>query len=151
MTTALDNYLVVGAILFALGALGFLTRRNLIVMILSGEMMLHGVSLNLVAFSQFHRNYEGQAFTIFMLTVATCEAGLALALVLVLYKRRKSLDVGLWRDLGEPVPESPADMLDMTPSLPAHEVPVFPKLTPAGRVPEMTKSKPTKQETAGRA
>lgn len=151
MTTALDNFLVVGAILFVLGAIGFLTRRNLIVMVLSAEMMLHGVSLNLVSFSQFHQNFEGQAFTIFMLTVATCEAGLALALVLILYKRRKSLDIGLWRDLGEPVPERPAEELDLTPALPREEVPVFPRLTPAGRMPELTKPKPTKQETAGRA
>lgn len=151
MTTALDNFLVIGAILFTIGAIGFLTRRNFIVMVLSGEMMLHGVSLNLLAFSQFHQNYEGQAFTIFTLTVATCEAGLALALVLVLYKRRKSLDIGLWRDLGEPVPPSPADELDLTPALPRHEAPAFPRLTPAGRVPELTKTQPTKQETAGRA
>jgi NADH-quinone oxidoreductase subunit K len=151
MTTALDNFLVVGAILFVLGTIGFLTRRNLIVMVLSAEMMLHGVSLNLVSFSQFHQNFEGQAFTIFMLTVAACEAGLALALVLILYKRRKSLDVGLWRDLGEPVPERLAEELDLTPALPREEVPVFPRLTPAGRMPELTKPKPTKQETAGRA
>ena len=73
----LHNYLVVGAVLFALGAIGFLTRRNLIMMALSAEMMLHGVSLNLVAFSQLHGNNEGQAFAMFIVTVAACEAGIA--------------------------------------------------------------------------
>ena len=138
----LTNYLIVGAILFVLGAIGFLTRRNLILMMLSAEMMLHGVSLNLVAFSQAHRNYEGQAFTIFVLTVAACEAGLALALILVLYQRRRTLDVTVWRDLGEAPPE-------------AHEVPTeapattelepeLPRLTPAGRLPAI----PRREETA---
>ncbi len=142
----LDNYLVIGGVLFVLGSLGFLTRRNLIIMMLSAEMMLHGVSLNLVAFSRAHGNLDGQAFTIFMLTVAACEAGLALALVLVLYQRRKTLDVSVWRDLREDhppdsVPEGsvPADVIEQEPL-------VFPRLTPAGRVPNVEK-----QETAGRA
>ena len=109
MTGDIERYLVVGAILFVLGALGFFTRRNLIVLMLSAEMMLHGVSLTLVTFSRLHNNLEGQAFTIFILTVAACEAGLALALILALYQRTKSLDVELWtsireRDLPEPTP-----------------------------------------------
>jgi len=73
-----ERYLAVGAALFALGALGFLTRRNLILMILSAELMLHGVSLTLVTFGRMHHSQEGQAFTIFILTVAACEAGFAL-------------------------------------------------------------------------
>ena len=139
----LDNYLVVGAILFVLGAIGFLTRRNLILMMLSTEMMLHGVSLNLVAFSRVHGNYQGQAFTIFVLTVAACEAGLALALVLALYQRRKTLDVTVWRDLGEPSPESrPVGELPL--SEPEPQEPEFPRLTPAGRLPTV----PRREETA---
>jgi NADH-quinone oxidoreductase subunit K len=139
---SLDNYLIVGAVLFVLGALGFLTRRNLIIMVLSAEMMLHGVSLNLVAFSRVHGNLDGQAFTIFMLTVAACEAGLALALVLVLYQRRKTLDVSVWSDLGEELP--PRAEEEALP--PEPDAPVFPRLTPAGKVPQTNK-----QETAGRA
>src|SRR5204862_3020497 len=73
----LYNYLVVGAILFALGMVGFLARRNLIIMFLSAEMMLQGVALNLVAFARFRGNLQGQAFTLFILTVAACEAATA--------------------------------------------------------------------------
>ena len=140
----LDNYLVVGAILFVLGAIGFLTRRNLILMMLSTEMMLHGVSLNLVAFSRVHGNYQGQAFTIFVLTVAACEAGLALALVLALYQRRKTLDVTVWRDLGEPSPESRSTAAEVPPATqPEATEPEFPRLTPAGRLPIV----PRREET----
>ena len=95
MTLEVERYLAVGAALFVLGALGFLTRRNLILMILSAETMLHGVSLTLVTFSRVHHSLEGQAFTILILTVAACEAGLALSLILALYQKSKSLDVDL--------------------------------------------------------
>jgi NADH-quinone oxidoreductase subunit K len=133
-------------VLFALGALGFLTRRNLIIMMLSAEMMLHGVSLNLVAFSRVHGNLDGQAFTIFVLTVAACEAGLALALVLLLYQRRKTLDVSIWSDLGEELPPK-VDEETLSPEAALEsETPDFPRLTPAGKVPQVSK-----QETAGRA
>lgn len=133
----LTNYLIVGSILFVLGAIGFLARRNLITMMLSAEMMLHGVSLNLVAFSNFHQNMRGQAFTAFLLTVAACEAGIALALILALYQRRKSLDIGLWSQLGEAGLESPHAEEPAVPTIqPAQE---FPHLTPAGRAPKLTK------------
>ena len=149
MSGELDNYLIVGAILFVLGAVGFLTRRNLILMMLSAEMMLHGVSLNLVAFSRHHGNYEGQAFTIFVLTVAACEAGLSLSLILALYQRRRTLDINVWTDLGEPVPRPPAEPeFPVEPTLPAE--PEFPKLTPAGRVPEIRVNDTHVKEPAGR-
>jgi len=144
MTSGLENYLTLGAILFVLGAIGFLTRRNLILMMLSAELMLHGVSLNLVAFSRYHGNFEGQAVTIFILTVAACEAGLALALVLTLYQRRKSLDVSLWRNLGED--QSPPTDEGVAVAPPAEPSPDLPRLTPAGRVPHVGS-----KETAGRA
>lgn len=104
MTTVLHNYLVIGAILFCLGAVGFLTRRNLFILVLSAEMMLQGVALNLVAFGRFHGNLQGQAFTLFMLAVAGCEAALALALILALFQQRKTLDVVVWHELGESPP-----------------------------------------------
>jgi NADH-quinone oxidoreductase subunit K len=143
MNVMLDNYLTVGAILFVLGALGFLTRRNLIIIMLSAELMLHGVSLNLVAFSRRHANYEGQAFTAFILTVAACEAGLALAIVLALYQRRKTLDISVWSSLGEAPPH--IDKRDMMPEVSDEAPQEFPQLTPAGRVPQVPK-----QETVGR-
>ncbi|MDB5353382.1 MAG: NADH:ubiquinone oxidoreductase subunit 11 or [Planctomycetota bacterium] len=98
----LANYLIVGAALMAIGMVGFLARRNLIVMFLSAEMMLQGVAVTLVGFGRFHGNWTGQVFTIIILTVAASEAAIALALVLVLFKRRSSLDVSLWNDLREP-------------------------------------------------
>jgi NADH-quinone oxidoreductase subunit K len=132
-TAVLHNYLVVGAILFALGAIGFLTRRNLIVMFLSAEMMLQGVALNLVGFGGHHRNYQGQAFVIFLLTVAACEAGIALALILVLYRSRRTLDVSVWQDLRE---EGQEPIVDDEPLPAPTEKPLaFPPLTPAGLLP----------------
>lgn len=98
----LTNYLLVGAALMALGMLGFLARRNLIVMFLSAEMMLQGVALTLVGFGRFHGNWTGQVFTIVILTVAACEASIALALILVLFNRKSSLDVSLWQEIREP-------------------------------------------------
>ena len=131
----LTNYLIVGSILFVLGAIGFLTRRNLITLMLSAEMMLHGVAINLVAFSNFHQNMQGQAFTIFILTVAACEAGIALALILTLYQRSKTLDVSLWSQLGEADIDSP---LEEEPAVPlAQPAQKFPILTPSGRRPNL--------------
>ena len=139
MTTALlDNCLVVGAILFVLGAVGFLTRRNLILVMLSSELMLHGVSLNLVAFSGFHENLRGQSFTIFILAIAACEAGIGLALTLALYRRRKTLDIDVWSDLAEVAPRRDEEAEAAAAQYQAdREVePEFPRLTPAGAVPK---------------
>jgi NADH-quinone oxidoreductase subunit K len=128
----LHHYLVVGAVLFALGMIGFLTRRNLIVMFLCAEMMLQGVALNLVAFARYRGNLQGQSFVLFILTVAACEAAIALVLILSLYRSRHSLDVSVWQDLRESNLEP---TLDDEP-LPAQpEPPPVPKLTPAGLEP----------------
>ena len=127
---ALENYLVVGAILFALGMVGFLARRNLIVMFLCAEMMLQGVALNLVAFARYRGNLQGQAFVLFILTVAACEAGIALALILMLYRSRHSLDVSPWQDLREPDQEP---IVDEEPLPPPPQEPPLPRLTPSGR------------------
>jgi len=130
----MNNYLILGATLFALGLLGFLTRRNLILMMLSAELMLHGVSLNLTAFSQAHHHYQGQAFTVFVLTVAACEAGIALALILTLYHRTRSLDVANWYSLGESTPPPPKVEQEAVESAPA--IPP-PRLTISGRMPQL--------------
>lgn len=135
----LHGYLVVGAVLFALGAIGFLARRNLIIMFLCAEMMLQGVALNLVAFARFRGNLQGQAFVLFMLTVAACEAGIALALILMLYRSRHSLDVSVWQDLREPGMEPTTDK-DEEPLPPPEPEPEQPKLTPAGKEPVRSES-----------
>jgi NADH-quinone oxidoreductase subunit K len=95
----LYHYLAVGAILFAIGLVGFLARRNMIMMFLSTELMFQGAAINLVAFSRFHLNPSGQSFVIFLLTVAAAEASLALGLVVFLFRRRESLDVEEWSDM----------------------------------------------------
>src|SRR5215467_9410241 len=133
MTLPLHHYLVVGAVLFALGMIGFLARRNLIVMFLCAEMMLQGVAINLVSFARFRGNLQGQSFTLFILTVAACEAGIALALILMLYRSRGSLDVSLWQELREPGQE-PA--IDEEPLPPAPREEPLPRLTPAGHEPK---------------
>ena len=138
MTGEVERYLIVGAVLFVLGALGFFTRRNMIVMVLSAEMMLHGVSLTLVTFSRVHHNLEGQAFTIFILTVAACEAGLALSLILALYQSSKSLDIEFWTELREPDLPPPMLAEDAAAAPILRPVPMeFPRLPAAGRVPEI--------------
>jgi NADH-quinone oxidoreductase subunit K len=128
----LHNYLIVGAILFALGLIGFMTRRNMIIMFLSAELMLQGVAINLTAFARFRGNLQGQAFTLFILTVAACEAAVALALILMLYRRSKSLDVSLWQDLREADQEA---IVDEEPLPPAPPPVSLPHLTPAGKEP----------------
>jgi NADH-quinone oxidoreductase subunit K len=132
----LENYLVVGAILFVLGAIGFLSRRNMILMFLSAEMMLQGVAINLVSFAHYRGNLQGQVFVLFTLTVAACEAAIALALVLLLYKSRKTLDVSVWQDLREADVE-PIDDDEPLPPAPREEP--LPRLTPAGPEPMRAK------------
>jgi NADH-quinone oxidoreductase subunit K len=95
----LAHFLLTGAVLFVLGLVGFLTRRNLIIMFLCTEMMFQGVVVSLVAFSRFHLNDTGQTFVIFVLTIAAAEAALALGLVVLLFRRRHTLDVGAWSQL----------------------------------------------------
>jgi NADH-quinone oxidoreductase subunit K len=129
---ALENNLIVGAILFVLGLVGFLSRRNMILMFLSAEMMLQGVALNLVAFARYRGNLQGQVFVLFMLTVAACEAAIALALVLILYKSRRTLDVSVWQDLREPGLDPIEDDEPLPPKPPEQPLPHLP---PAGTEP----------------
>jgi len=84
-------------VLFALGLVGFLTRKNLIIIFLCTELMFQGVIVNLVAFSRLHENLEGQSFALFLLAIAAVEASLALALVVLLFRRKGTLDVDVWR------------------------------------------------------
>jgi NADH-quinone oxidoreductase subunit K len=96
---ALEHFLAVGAIMFAIGLIGFMTRRNLIVMFLCTELMFQAVAINLIAFSRYCGNLAGQAFVIFVLVIAAAEASLALGLVVLLFRQRNTLDADAWRDL----------------------------------------------------
>ena len=95
----LSHFLLTGAVLFVLGLIGFLSRRNLIIMFLCTEMMFQGVVVTLVAFSRFQSNYTGQTFVIFVLTIAAAEAALALGLVVLLFRRKRTLDASVWSAL----------------------------------------------------
>ena len=123
-----QNLLVFGGVLFSVGLVGFLTRRSMILMFLSLEMMLSGVSVNLIAFSRHHQNYQGQILAIMVLTVAACEAAIALALVVSLYRRKATLDVRVWDDLSETLTDKIAD----APVSFGGKEGVFPFLTPSG-------------------
>ena len=92
----ITEYLILGAMLFALGLVGFLSRRNLIVIFLSTEVMFQGVVINAVAFARLHHHIDGQAFALFLLVIAAVEAGLALGMIVLLYRRRGTLDAEAW-------------------------------------------------------
>lgn len=90
---ALHNYLILSAILFAIGTIGVLTRRNAIVIFMCVELMLNSVNLTFIAFSRYLGNVDGQVFVFFVMTVAAAEAAVGLALMIAFYKNRESIDV----------------------------------------------------------
>jgi len=98
---SLSHYLVLSALLFVIGLVGFLTRRNLIVMFLCTELMFQAAAIAFVAFGRYWFNFTGQVFVIFILTVAAAEAAMALALVVLLYRRRSTLNADDWMELCE--------------------------------------------------
>jgi NADH-quinone oxidoreductase subunit K len=93
MHVGLDQYLTVSFILFALGMLGVIMRRNLLVIYMSLEMMLNAANLALVAFSRFNNKLDGQVLVFFIITVAAAEVAVGLALIVALYRRRQSAHV----------------------------------------------------------
>jgi len=94
MTIGLSHYLTVAAILFTFGIFGiFLNRKNVIVILMSVELMLLAVNLNLIAFSAFHHDLVGQVFALIVLTVAAAEAAIGLAIVGVYFRNRGTIDV----------------------------------------------------------
>ncbi len=130
----LNSYLLLGGLLFVIGLAGFLIRRNLIVMFLCIEMMLQGVSLSFVAWGRYHQDWGGQAMVIFMITIAACEAAIALALILMLFQQSGTLDIVFWQDLRE---QGQPRFIDR--EVPEEQVDdrVWPRLTPAGVAPEV--------------
>jgi NADH-quinone oxidoreductase subunit K len=134
-TALLEHSLLVGAMLFGLGLVGFLSRRNMIVVFLCAEMMLQGVSVSLVAWGRYHNDFDGQVLVVFMIAVAACEAALAMGLVLMLFERTGKLDIAVWSDLRES--DQPPPMEEEPPNEPP-EPQAWPKLTPAGIQPEIT-------------
>ena len=86
-------YLVLSAILFALGAAGFLFRRNIITVFMCIELMLNAVNLSFVTFSNQHKEVTGQIFTFFVMVVAAAEAAVGLAIILTIFKNRDTLNI----------------------------------------------------------
>ncbi|MGE0749934.1 MAG: NADH-quinone oxidoreductase subunit NuoK [Variibacter sp.] len=94
MTITLGHYLTVGAILFTLGVLGiFINRKNVIVILMSVELILLSVNVNLVSFSAFLNDLVGQVFALLVLTVAAAEAAIGLAILVVFFRNRGSIAV----------------------------------------------------------
>jgi NADH-quinone oxidoreductase subunit K len=93
MPIGLPHYLLVSALLFCLGLLGVIVRRNLLVIYMSLELMLNAANLALVAFSRFTYNLDSQVFVFFVITVAAAEVSVGLALIVALYRKRQSAHV----------------------------------------------------------
>ena len=90
----LNHYLVLGALLFAIGVVGiFLNRKNLIVLLMAIELMLLAVNLNFIAFSYYLGDLAGQVFVFFILTVAAAESAIGLAILVVLFRNVSTIDV----------------------------------------------------------
>jgi NADH-quinone oxidoreductase subunit K len=93
MSVGLEHYLAVSALLFALGLLGVIVRRNLLVIYMSLELMLNAGNLALVAFSRFTGSLDGQVLVFFVITVAAAEVSVGLALIVALYRKRQTAHV----------------------------------------------------------
>ena len=93
MNVGLEHYLVVSMLLFALGLMGVIVRRNLLVIYMGLELMLNAANLALVAFSRFNNTLDGQVFVFFIITVAAAEVSVGLALIVALYRKRQTAHV----------------------------------------------------------
>ncbi len=90
----LSHYLILGALLFAIGVVGiFLNRKNLIILLMSIELLLLAVNINFIAFSHYLQDIAGQVFVFFILTVAAAEAAIGLAILIVLFRSRQTINV----------------------------------------------------------
>jgi NADH:ubiquinone oxidoreductase subunit K len=89
----LNQFLLLGAVLFCTGVYGVLARRNGVMVLMSVELILNAVNINLVAFGAYRHDIVGQVFALFVIAVAAAEVGVGLALVLLIYRNRQSIDV----------------------------------------------------------
>jgi len=88
-----SHYVVLSALIFAIGLFGVITRKNLVVILMCLELMLNGANLAFVAFSRMHGNLDGQVFVFFVIAVAAAEAAVALALILALFRLKRSVSL----------------------------------------------------------
>ena len=89
----LNQFLILSAFLFCTGIYGVLARKNAVLVLMSIELMLNAVNINLVAFSAFRENVAGQVFALFVITVAAAEVGVGLAIVLLIYRNERTSDL----------------------------------------------------------
>jgi NADH:ubiquinone oxidoreductase subunit K len=89
----INNFLLLGAALFCIGIYGVIARKNAVMVLMSVELILNSVNLNLLAFSQLHGNVDGNTFALYIIAVAAAEAGVGLAMVLLVYRNRKSISL----------------------------------------------------------
>ena len=99
LNVGLDHYLTLSTILFAIGMVGVLVRKNVIVIMMSIELMLNAVNISFVAFSYFSGNINGQLMVFFVMTVAAAEAGVGLALAVTVFKKFKEVNICFFEHL----------------------------------------------------
>ena len=127
----LNEILMLSSGMFVLGLIGFLTRKNMILMFLAVELMLAAVAINFVAFGSRLGLQQGQLFAVLILTVASCEAAIGLALVVAMYKRKSTLDISQWDSLHEVEPPKLAESGEIEDD----NIHDYPTLAPAGLAP----------------
>ena len=93
MTTPISDYLILSGIVFLMGVVGVLIRRNIITILLSVELMLNATNINFVAFSDYFRDLGGQVFVFFALTVAAAEVAVGLAIIIALHRSRSTINI----------------------------------------------------------
>ena len=86
-----NNFLILGAVLFCIGVYGVIARKNAVMVLMSVELILNSVNLNLLAFSQMNGNVDGHTFALYIIAVAAAEVGVGLAMVMLVYRNRKSI------------------------------------------------------------
>lgn len=132
----LERNLLLGAMLFGIGLVGAICRRNLIVVFLSIELVFQGATLSWVGWARWHGNVDGHVFVVFLIAVAACEAAIALALFVTIYQHWGRLDVLLGRQLREDdLPEVESETVDD--SVKQAPTPRWPRLPPAGVPPQI--------------
>ena len=95
----MDKYLILATVLFSIGAFGVIARRNLLIVLMSIEIMFNAVNIALVAFAQQHGNLHGHVFVLMVMAVAAAEVAVGLAIVIALFRNRRTVDTGELTDL----------------------------------------------------
>ena len=95
----LNEFLTLGAVLFCIGVYGVIARKNALMVLMSIELILNSVNINLLAFSQVHHNVDGNVFALYIIAVAAAEVGVGLAMVLLIYRNRKSISLDELSDM----------------------------------------------------